>query len=368
MNCILGLHAIISTLLFVWSFLQPSLLVQSFVLPRNLIASRRQSASSTYGNNDSSKQPISVGTTALLRTVRGARGVIDSPKRHIILASSSSRSDDSSSSSSSSSSRTKAATPENSYDVIVVGSGLGGLSCAAMLALYGYSVAVLESHTHPGGAAHGYSMSKKGGKKGEQFHFDTGPSFFSGLNPNLPAKASNPLRTVLDAIGEKVECIPYSTFGLVFPEGEFIHTTGFGREGGVLDQVAAASAEQSSSPDTDTTTALEQWKTLMERMEPLAAAVAALPTAALRADIGVLLTAAPFLPDLVNPTKINKPWDNLQLTKPFSAILQQAGVRNVFLKNWIDLLCFCLSGLPANGTITAEMAMMMGEFYEPDAL
>ena len=34
--------------------------------------------------------------------------------------------------------------PYDSYDVIVVGSGIGGLSCASMLSLYGYSVAVFE--------------------------------------------------------------------------------------------------------------------------------------------------------------------------------------------------------------------------------
>ena len=39
-----------------------------------------------------------------------------------------------------------------------------------------------------------------------------------------------------------------------------------------------------------------------------------------------------------------------------------------FTRNWLDLLCFCLSGLPAQGTITAEMALMMGEFYEPGAV
>ena len=93
--------------------------------------------------------------------------------------------------------------PSDSYDVIVVGSGIGGLSCAAMLAKYSYSVAVFESHNTPGGAAHGFSMRVP--TVGD-FVCDTGPSFFSGPNPFLPAKASNPLRTILDAIDEQVEC------------------------------------------------------------------------------------------------------------------------------------------------------------------
>ncbi|GFH59247.1 phytoene dehydrogenase, phytoene desaturase and carotenoid isomerase-like protein [Chaetoceros tenuissimus] len=239
-------------------------------------------------------------------------------------------------------------TIEDSYDVTIVGSGIGGLSCAAMLALYGYKVAVFESHYAPGGAAHGYSVK---GKNGGLYHFDTGPSFFSGLNPNIDAKLSNPLRTILDAIGEEVECIPYKTFGLLFPEGSFTHTTEFGKKGGVLDQVSGEKA-------------ISEWANMMEKMEPLASAVDALPTVALRSDLGVALTAGPFLK---NFAKTN-PLENLKLTKPFSAVLNNAGVNDKFARNWLDLLCFCLSGLPADGTITAEMAMMMGEFYEPTAI
>jgi NADPH-dependent 2,4-dienoyl-CoA reductase/sulfur reductase-like enzyme len=53
-------------------------------------------------------------------------------------------------------------------DYVVIGSGIGGLSCAAMLSYCGYKVTVLESHYLPGGAAH--TFERKG------FKFDAGPS------------------------------------------------------------------------------------------------------------------------------------------------------------------------------------------------
>jgi phytoene dehydrogenase-like protein len=240
---------------------------------------------------------------------------------------------------------------QGSYDVVVVGSGVGGLSAAAMLSLYGYSVCVLESHSAPGGCAHGFSVKDK--DLNGTFFFDTGPSFFSGLNPDLPAKASNPLRSVLDAIGERVECHPYTSFGLKFPEGDFVHTPDFAND--VLSQAS------SSGP-----AAALQWKQLMSDMAPLERVVAALPTTAFRFDLGGLLTVSRFLPKFIAATP--NPLENLKLTKPFQSIIDGAGVTDRFTRNWLDLLCFCLSGLPAKGTITAEMALMLGEFYQPNAV
>ncbi|MCU0553073.1 MAG: NAD(P)-binding protein, partial [Leptolyngbya sp. Prado105] len=42
-------------------------------------------------------------------------------------------------------------------EIIVIGSGIGGLVAGALLARYGKSVMVCESHTIPGGAIHSFS-------------------------------------------------------------------------------------------------------------------------------------------------------------------------------------------------------------------
>ena len=208
---------------------------------------------------------------------------------------------------------------DDAYDVVVVGSGIGGLCAAAMSTLYGYKTAVFESHYAAGGCAHGFKARAKG--IDGDFCFDTGPSFFSGLNPDIPAKASNPLRTVLDAMGERVECEKYETFGLKFPEGDFVHTADFGRKGGVLEAVSGYEARY-------------QWTSLMKRMEPLENAVAAMPTAALRFDVGAALTAGQFLPNFA----ATNPLENLKLTRPFIDIVDSAGVVDKFTRNWLDLL------------------------------
>ena len=62
---------------------------------------------------------------------------------------------------------------ENEYDVIIVGSGIGGLTCGALLSKRGYKVLVLEQHHQVGG----YCSSFKRG----DFVFNTGVENVSGL-------------------------------------------------------------------------------------------------------------------------------------------------------------------------------------------
>lgn len=64
------------------------------------------------------------------------------------------------------------------YDFIVIGSGYGGLSTAALLSNIGLSVLVLESHTNVGGCA---SFFKR-----KDFSFDVGATTLSGLKKNQP--------------------------------------------------------------------------------------------------------------------------------------------------------------------------------------
>lgn len=75
---------------------------------------------------------------------------------------------------------------EAEADVVVIGSGIGGLCCGALLARYNQDVLVLESHDLPGGAAHSFEI------KG--YKFDSGPSLFSGLQSRGPQ--ANPLAQV----------------------------------------------------------------------------------------------------------------------------------------------------------------------------
>jgi C-3',4' desaturase CrtD len=67
-----------------------------------------------------------------------------------------------------------------SYDIIVIGAGIGGLTAAALLAQHGYRVLVLESHIEPGGCASSYERRRP---NGDRYVFDVGATLFAGFTP-----------------------------------------------------------------------------------------------------------------------------------------------------------------------------------------
>ena len=56
-------------------------------------------------------------------------------------------------------------------EIIIIGSGLGGLSTALRLSKEGYKVKILEKHSKPGGRLNQLKI--------DGFTFDVGPSFMS---------------------------------------------------------------------------------------------------------------------------------------------------------------------------------------------
>ena len=88
-------------------------------------------------------------------------------------------------------SRVKLERAPEDVDYVIVGSGIGGLSCAALLTFYGYSVVVCEAHYLPGGVAH-----------------------------TVERKPYNPLREILGIIGEgnSVQYAQYDGWIMHVPE------------------------------------------------------------------------------------------------------------------------------------------------------
>lgn len=234
-------------------------------------------------------------------------------------------------------------------DVVIIGSGVGGLCCGGVLARYGEDVLVLESHDIPGGAAHSFDV------KG--YHFDSGPSLFSGLSSRGPQ--ANPLAQVLDALGESVECVQYDSWMVHTPEGQFLSRIGPTEFYKDLQQVAGPEA-------------VADWRKLQEAVLPLSAAAMALPPAAIRADWGALVTTlGRYGPSLLKTFLQLGPRGLMgagKLLGPFSELVDSLEIRNAFVRNWVDLLSFLLSGVKADGTLAAEVVYMFGEWYKPGCM
>lgn len=95
---------------------------------------------------------------------------------------------------------------DKKYDVVIIGAGIGGLTCGGFLARSGKRVCIVEKHTKPGGYVTSYT------RKG--FAFDV-PHVIGGLRQGAP------LKRIMDDLGVDVDFIelePYQKF--IYPEHE----------------------------------------------------------------------------------------------------------------------------------------------------
>ena len=77
---------------------------------------------------------------------------------------------------------------DNQHDVIVIGSGIGGLSAGALLAQRGLRVLVAEQHFEPGGYCTSWERGVRRGNQRLRYVFDAGVHDISGLGPRGPVR------------------------------------------------------------------------------------------------------------------------------------------------------------------------------------
>ena len=234
-------------------------------------------------------------------------------------------------------------------DVIVIGAGLGGLSCASVLsAKYGQNVQVFESHIHAGGCAHSFDITSKESKC--TYKFDSGPTIVLGCS----APPFNPLMQVLNSVGggSLIDWIRYDRWGMVTEDGNWPFVLGPGHfdhdRNGPLAKFAGS-------------TAIEEFRSLRAACDPLCKGAASIPTMALRGDSLRLL---PLLRHL----------DALKAVIPYSNILNgnfrdfmKSHVRDPWLTAWLDALAFSLSALDASSTGAATMAYTLFDLHREGA-
>jgi carotene isomerase len=228
---------------------------------------------------------------------------------------------------------TKFSNVQENLDVIVIGSGIGGLTAAALLGRDGKRVVVCESHTLPGGAAH--SFSRRG------FHFDSGPSFYSGLSDRGPS--FNPLKQVLDVLGESLEVVAYDPLGHYhFPDGSFPVYCDLHRYRQEVAKITPLGARE-----------LEGFE---RKMLGLYDALKEIPAIELSSDWKVIpLLVSRYFPALV------KLLPQLSLINGSVGQVMAQTVSDPWVRRMIDLECFLLSGLKAEGTLAPEVAFVLGE-------
>lgn len=226
-------------------------------------------------------------------------------------------------------------------DVIVIGSGIGGLSCGGLLAKYGLDVSVLEAHSIPGGCAHGWSRG--------DYHFDSGTSLFFGIsNRDL----ESPLTSVLANLGEEVEMHVYGPdrTRLYWNDASYDTQIGSPEFASVVEDLWGKDARQ-------------QWIQLQDVCQDYGSVAASIPAMAVRYDNWIGLTAVArsplkflqFVTDRSNLSSAN-----------FSTIVDRV-VQCEELKNFVNILCQGTSGLGSDDILSSYMIRAFNRLYQRDS-
>lgn len=239
-------------------------------------------------------------------------------------------------------------------DVVVIGAGIGGLSCAALSAKYGLRTVCVEAHDTAGGVAHSFSRYNPLASKTTPFRFDSGPSLISGLS----SKGTNPLRQVLDAL-DVADSIRWKTYnGWVvhdYADGKsFKVTTG---DGGEWEDAIEAKA------GVEARRVFTAFKEKQLERRGLSEASAYIPPFALRGGLSTARSLASYTFKLLSIG-----FKGTMLTGPFTKVMDYHKVHDPFVRQWFDYLAFALSGLDAAHTQAAAVAYMMMDLHKKGAV
>lgn len=108
--------------------------------------------------------------------------------------------------------------------------------------------------------------------------------------------------------------------------------------------------------------AVEDWHMLAKTLRPMSSGIKGIPHTAIRSDAGILLTVALKYPgSFMNVLRYGEAF-----TESFN--LDDLGLKNEFLRNYLDMLAFLLQGLPADQTLKVVMAYMVEDFFKENAV
>jgi len=223
------------------------------------------------------------------------------------------------------------------FDVLIIGSGIGGLCCGSLLASKGKKVLICESHYQAGGVAH--SFKRKG------YKFESGPSLWSGLES---ISNTSPLGQILYLLDEQIEVKRYKGWKVLVPEAEFDLEVG---------DLPFRKKIQELRGDK----ALNEWDSFIKAVRPLSRIIDKMPLLTTSPENltvqEILKLSLKFLPEINHAN---------YLRKGFGEIANKF-LNDPFLNNWVDLLSFLISGMSMNDTNTAAMATLFNEWFNPDA-